>query len=55
MDEKKLLEKWLNHSLTETEKEEFQNSEDFPFYRQLIEDASRFKASQERRHPEGDR
>ncbi len=46
MDEKTLLEKWLNDSLTDAEREAFQKSEDFPFYEQLITDASLFKASQ---------
>ncbi len=45
MEEKSLLERWLNDSLTDSEKKSFQESEDFPFYEQLIADASCFKAS----------
>ena len=45
MDEKTLLEKWLKDSLTDAEKEAFQKTEDYPFYEQLVADASRFKAS----------
>ncbi|NER10616.1 FecR family protein [Muriicola jejuensis] len=45
MDEKALLEKWLNDSLTDAEKEAFQKTETYPFYEQLIRDASCFKAA----------
>ncbi len=46
MEEKSLLEKWLNDSLTEAERETFQQEEAYPFYERLIADASHFKASQ---------
>jgi ferric-dicitrate binding protein FerR (iron transport regulator) len=45
MDEKTLLEKWLSNSLSDAEKEAFENADVFPFYKQLVEDASHFKAS----------
>ncbi|GGD56007.1 FecR family protein [Muriicola marianensis] len=46
MEDKSLLEKWLNDSLTEAERETFQQEEAYPFYERLIADASHFKASQ---------
>ncbi|NNK12450.1 MAG: FecR family protein, partial [Flavobacteriaceae bacterium] len=45
MDEKNLLEKWLNNSLSDAEKEAFEKTEAFPFYKKLVTDASHFKAS----------
>ncbi len=45
MDQNSLLEKWLNDTLSDTEMEAFQELDDYPFYKDIVEDASRFKAS----------
>ncbi|NJB71351.1 ferric-dicitrate binding protein FerR (iron transport regulator) [Saonia flava] len=45
MDKNKLIEKWLSGELTEEESKAFSTLEEAPFYTNIIEDASQFKAS----------
>ncbi len=45
MDQEKLIEKWLNNDLSETERKAFDALEDASFFKDIIADASHFKAS----------
>ena len=45
MEKDYLLEKWVNGTLSEEETKQFQESDDYPFYKAIIEDAACFKAS----------
>ena len=45
MNEKSLIEKWLSDDLTQEERTAFEALEDAPYYNEIIEDASKFKAS----------
>jgi ferric-dicitrate binding protein FerR (iron transport regulator) len=45
MEKEYLLEKWVKGTLSEEETKQFQESDDYPFYKAIIEDAACFKAS----------
>ncbi|MGW9687030.1 FecR family protein [Flagellimonas sp. 2504JD1-5] len=45
MDRENLIEKWLLDELSEKESKAFNELEDAPFYKNIVEEASRFKAS----------
>jgi ferric-dicitrate binding protein FerR (iron transport regulator) len=45
MDQEKLMEKWLNNDLSEAERKAFDALEDASFFKDIIADASHFKAS----------
>jgi ferric-dicitrate binding protein FerR (iron transport regulator) len=45
MDKDYLLKKWLNDELSDTEKEAFLQSDDYSFYKDIIDNANHFKAS----------
>lgn len=45
MDQNTLLEKWLNETLSDAEMAEFQEMDDYPFFRDIVDHASSFKAS----------
>lgn len=46
MDRDKLIQKWLLGELTPQESREFDSLKEAPFYKNIIQDASRFKASE---------
>ena len=45
MDKNTLLEKWLNDTLSDAEMKAFQEMDDYPFYKDIVDHASSFKAS----------
>lgn len=45
MDKNTLLEKWLNETLSDAEMAAFQEMDDYPFYKDIVDHASSFKAS----------
>ena len=46
MDKEELIKKWLTDELTPKELEAFEAFDDYPFYKDILENASHFKASQ---------